>query len=184
MSQTLSVPFADRINKQELLRILRFLFVGGLATLVDLMMTVFLVSFLGCDGLTGFLESVFLSHEGTGSGQPSEIHLFVEEYFEEMVSVISFMTAFGVSFFGHCRVTFRKKKSLSVFIKLITVSLAGLWLRTIIIFAMKSMLRWQGYLPVISAMLIVTVSTYIGSKYWVFRKAGDIDDNRLSNGMK
>ena len=61
MSQTLSVPFADRINKQELLRILRFLFVGGLATLVDLMMTVFLVSFLGCDGLTGFLESVFLS---------------------------------------------------------------------------------------------------------------------------
>ena len=71
-----------------------------------------------------------------------------------------------------------------MFIKLITVSLAGLWLRTIIIFAMKSMLGWQGYLPVISAMLIVTVSTYIGSKYWVFRKAGDIDDNRLSNGMK
>ena len=101
-----------------------------------------------------------------------------------MVSVISFMTAFGVSFFGQSRVTFSKKKSLSLFIMLITVSLAGLWLRTIIIFAMKSMLGWQGYLPVITAMLIVTVSTYIGSKYWVFRKAGDIDDNRLSNGMK
>lgn len=162
------------LKNGEFLRIVRFLIVGGLATLVDLAVTVFMFQVVGTDGLS----SCVLALAGfVGADCSAEaVSDAVCRYFEETVSVISFCVAFSVSFFGHSRVTFRKKGTVDVFMKLITLSVVTLCLRAGIISMMKIWLGLYGYVPVVSAMVIVTVLSYAGSKYWVFRKAADIVD--------
>ena len=160
------------LKNGEFLRIVRFLVVGGLATLVDLAVTVFMFQVVGTEGLSScVLNLAGLMGVDCSAEAVSDT---VGRYFEETVSVISFCVAFSVSFFGHSRVTFRKKGSMDVFMKLITLSVVTLCLRAGIIAMMKSCLGLYGYVPVVSAMVIVTVLSYAGSKYWVFRKAADI----------
>ena len=170
------------LRNGEFLRIVRFLFIGGLATLVDLAVTVLMFQAVGADGLGCFLLSAARFFGGNPSADA--VTAGAERYFGETVSVIAFCTAFGVSFFGHSRVTFRKKGSFDVFVKLIVLSVFNLFLRALIIALMKNYLGLFGYVPVISAMVIVTVISYAGSKYWVFRKAEDIGKTLSLTGLK
>lgn len=160
---------------RELGRIVRFVFVGGLATLVDLAVTAVLISGVGADGLAAAAVWAAGLAGDLSAAAAARIGEFVRAYFEEIVSVTGFLTAFWVSFYGHSRVTFRKKRSLGVLWRLIVLSVFNLWLRAWIIHAIKINLHLYGYVPTVSAMVIVTAISYAGSKYWVFRKEKDLD---------
>lgn len=176
MSLTMSNGgIAAILRSGEFWRIVRFAFIGGLATLVDLAVTVLMFQVVKPEGIGSFLGMLAgfagISYDAAG------LCGSVGTYFEEIVSAVSFSTAFLVSFFGHTRVTFRKKGSASVFIRLMILSVATLFLRALLINLMKNGLGLYGYVPVITAMVIVTASTYAGSKFWVFSKARDIGED-------
>jgi putative flippase GtrA len=153
----------DLLTSSELRRIFRFLIVGGLATAVDLFVTIIFVSFIGRNNYVLALDYINVSW----------ISSLLTTRFEEFVSVVAFCVAFLVSYYGHSSVTFHKKRSFTVLYRLGLMSVFNLVLRIAIIALLKIMFGWQDYLPIVMAMILVTIISYVCSKYWVFRNAQD-----------
>lgn len=153
----------EALKSAELGRIFRFIVVGGLATALDLVVTIILVSLVGRDNFALALETI----------AGSSLAEFFRLRFEETVSVIAFVIAFLVSYYGHSSVTFHKKRSFTVLWRLSSLSVFNLCLRVAIIYVLKLVLGWENYLPIVTAMVLVTVISYIFSKYWVFKGAAD-----------
>ena len=130
-----------QFKAQELLKaggifeVMRFVIVGGLATLVDLAVTVTLVY-------------------GFDLGQS-----------ENLVTTVAFATAFLVSYFGHRFFTFQKNGKASAFLVL---ALSTLALRNIIVWFLTAYVM-RGIVPLIIAMALVTVITYLVSKFGIFK---------------
>ena len=52
-------------------------------------------------------------------------------HFEEIVTVLAFLAAFGVSYYGHTSVTFHAARSLAVLLKMLLVSAGAMLLRAV-----------------------------------------------------
>ena len=167
---------------QELFRIARFILVGGLATLTDLLVSFLLVSVIGARNFAETVSVLGIS--------PALASL----HFEEGVTALAFMTAFAVSYYGHSSVTFHAKRSRTVLLRMFAASLMALALRVALVYGIKELLGWgeQGapvyqletsilnmplslslnasYIPLLASMALVTVLSYFLFKRWVFRK--------------
>ncbi len=180
MSLTSAIKqFSD--EHQELSRIVRFIFVGGLATLVDIIVCALLISLVGADNWQHMIGDAF--------GASSTIGNFLQGRFEEIVSIIAFCVAFSVTYYGQSGITFRKKRSKEVLFKQAVVSIASLILIVLFVAGIKLILGWENniapmmelpifhiefsasYIPLLIAMVLVTAISYVGSKYWVFKNA-------------
>lgn len=115
--------------------LMRFVLVGGLATLVDLIVTFALVY-------------------GADMGER-----------ENLVTTAAFCTAFLVSYFGHRFFTFQKKGSPVAFLAL---ALSTLLLRNVIVWLL-TLYVVRGIIALVLAMAIVTVVTYVVSKFGIFK---------------
>lgn len=153
------------LSKSEIGKMLRFLLVGLAATLVDLFVTFICLTVIGVDNYLAAVSSIF------GDSSLGEV---LKVSFEEVVSVVAFGIAFFVSFFGHSSFSFHKKRNLSVLLRLLTVNVGALLLRVLIIYLIKILLGLNGYVPVVTAMVIVTAISYVLSRFWVFNKAQDL----------
>ena len=126
---------------QELLKaggifeVMRFVIVGGLATAVDLAVTITLVY-------------------GFDLGQS-----------ENLVTTVAFATAFLVSYFGHRFFTFQKNGKASSFLLL---ALSTLTLRNLIVWFLTEYVM-RGIVPLVIAMALVTIITYLVSKFGIFK---------------
>ncbi len=147
------------LTNAEVLRVLRFVLIGGLATLTDLIVTVLLVSVVG--------QAVF---QNMVASLPNYFAWYAN-CFEETVSVLAFGIAFFVSYYGHSNVTFHKKRTWQRFLRLAVLNIGCLLCRIGIIAGLKYVFAWQNYLPILVAMVTVTIISYIFAKLWVF--AGD-----------
>lgn len=115
--------------------LLRFVFIGSLATLTDLCVTLLLF-------------------------------FLVPGIHENVVTTATFCTAFFVSYYGHRYVTFRQSGSM---LRFFLLSGSMLLLRNILVFIFVT--YWmRGLIPIITAMALVTVITYLISKYKVFKQ--------------
>ncbi|MBO8415847.1 MAG: GtrA family protein [Proteobacteria bacterium] len=115
--------------------LLRFVFIGSLATLTDLCVTLLLF-------------------------------FLVPGIHENVVTTAAFCTAFFVSYYGHRYVTFRQSGSM---LRFFLLSGSMLLLRNILVFIFVT--YWmRGLIPIITAMALVTVITYLISKYKVFKQ--------------
>ncbi len=115
--------------------LMRFVLIGGLATLTDLAVTL----------------AIFFTMPG--------LH-------ENVVTSCAFAVAFFVSYFGHRYVTFRRGGSMLRFFML---SGSMLLLRNALVFIMVT--YWMhGLIPIITAMALVTIITYLCSKLLVFTR--------------
>jgi len=161
----------------EFFRIIRFVMVGGLATLTDLAVSFLLVSVAGSAALAGFLAF---------AGIPEAVTL---RHFEEIVTVLAFLAAFGVSYYGHTSVTFHAARSLAVLLKMLLVSAGAMLLRAVSVYVIKQLLGWgesgapvyginagllefsisASYIPLLASMVLVTAVSYFLFRYWVFR---------------
>ena len=121
------------LQGQGIFEILRFVAVGGLATLTDLTVTLL-------------------------------IFFIVPGVHENIVTTCAFAVAFFVSYFGHRYFTFKQQGSIWRFLAL---SGSMLVLRNLLVFIMVT--YWmRGLPPIIIAMALVTIITYLISKYGVF----------------
>lgn len=131
----MSIDKQALVHGGGLFEILRFVLVGGLATLVDLSVTLALV--YGAD---------LAEHEN-------------------IVTTVAFCTAFLVSYFGHRFFTFQKSGSAVAFL---TLALSTLMLRNLIVWALTEYVV-RGIVALIVAMALVTVITYVVSKFGIFK---------------
>ncbi len=145
--------------KSEIKRILRFLVIGGLAAGVDLLVAFLLVYLLGIDVYKEVVCNVL--------HQCSDAAFFYNK-FEEVVSAISFFVGFIVSYYGHALYTFKSGTSYRRLFKLLSLAMFNLVIRTLIISFEKSV-GIDGYLSIVVSLVIVTVVSYVVSKYWVFK---------------
>lgn len=145
--------------KSEIKRILRFLVIGGLAAGVDLLVAFLLVYLLGIDVYKEVVCNVL--------HQCSDASFFYNK-FEEVVSAISFFVGFIVSYYGHALYTFKSGTSYRRLFKLLSLAMFNLVIRTLIISFEKSV-GIDGYLSIVVSLVIVTVVSYVVSKYWVFK---------------
>lgn len=83
---------------------------------------------------------------------------------EYLVTAIAFFVAFWFSFFGHRYITFQKPGSPH---KFLLVALFSLSVRFMLLHGLL-LLGMSGLLPVVVAMLAVTLLTYVLSRIWVF----------------
>ncbi len=167
---------------QELFRIARFILVGGLATLTDLLVSFLLVSVIGVRNFAAAVSALGIS--------PA----LAAQHFEEGVTALAFMLAFAVSYYGHSSVTFHAARSRAVLLRMFAASLMALALRVALVYGIKELLGWgeQGapvyqletavltiplsfslnasYIPLLVSMALVTVLSYFLFKRWVFRK--------------
>lgn len=135
------------LKKGGIFEILRFVIVGGLATLVDLSVTFALV---------------YIANMGTR---------------ENIVTTLAFCIAFFVSYFGHRFFTFHKNGSV---IKFLALALSTLVLRNIIVWLLTTYVM-RGIVPLILAMALVTVITYIVSKFGIFKDHGSNDAHSIGS---
>ena len=130
-----------QFKAQELLKaggifeVMRFVIVGGLATAVDLAVTITLVY-------------------GFDLGQS-----------ENLVTTVAFATAFLVSYFGHRFFTFQKNGKASSFLLL---ALSTLALRNLIVWFLTEYVM-RGIVPLVIAMALVAIITYLVSKFGIFK---------------
>lgn len=133
------MAFHDLITQAKsvggIFEIIRFVFIGGLATLTDLCVTVVL--------------------------------LYATQFHEVVITTLAFCVAFFVSFFGHAKVTF--KRSGNIF-KFLALSVSMLLLRNLIVFLLVTYVM-RGLIPIVFAMAVVTVITFVLSKKFVFNGA-------------
>lgn len=119
----------------RLYELVRFVMVGGAATVTDLAVTLIL------------------------------FFLF-PDMSENAITTCAFFVAFFVSYFGHRYFTFKQHGNILSFFAL---SGSMLVLRNIIVFVLVKV--WtEGLPPIIAAMALVTVITYLVSKFLVFKK--------------
>lgn len=144
----------------EIKRIFRFLIVGFSAALVDLLSAYILVFFLGNENYKEIINFVIVSNS---------FITFLEGKFEEVVSIISFCLGFVFSYYGHSKYTFRTGTSKQSFFKLLLLAFVNLTIRTLIIMFEKKC-GIDGYVSIVISLVVVTVFSYIISKYWVFKK--------------
>ncbi|WP_274968355.1 GtrA family protein [Succinimonas amylolytica] len=161
----------------EFFRIVRFVMVGGLATLTDLAVSFLLVSVAGSEATAGCLSLLGFSEAA------------VVRHFEEFVTVLAFLAAFGVSYYGHTVVTFHAARSSAILLKMLLVSLAAMLLRVVFVYVIKLVWGWgesgvpvyeinyglleisfsASYIPLLTSMVLVTAMSYLLFKHWVFR---------------
>ena len=91
--------------------------------------------------------------------------LYVLHLHENAVTTLAFAVAFVVSYCGHRSFTFHKAGSA---LRFLGVALSMLVLRNLIVALLLSM-GLSGLLPLIIAMALVTVLTYMASKTLVFK---------------
>ncbi len=128
--------YSSVLKSGGVFELLRFAVVGGLATVVDLIVTFALVY-------------------GLDMGQH-----------ENIVTSCAFAIAFFVSYFGHRFFTFHKSGSA---VKFLALALSTLVLRNVIVWLLTDFDIMRGIAPLILAMALVTVITYIVSKFGIFK---------------
>lgn len=153
------------LSKTEFGKMVRFLIIGIAATAVDLLVSFIFLSLIGDNLYSHLVENFWIE---------DHIRIILKQSFEEVVSVVAFCVAFVVSFFGHSSFSFKKKRNLSVLLRLLAVNVSALCLRVLIIYLIKTKCGINGYVPVVSAMVIVTALSYLCSRFWVFNKAQDV----------
>ncbi|WP_286035773.1 GtrA family protein [Succinatimonas hippei] len=85
---------------------------------------------------------------------------------ENAITTCAFCVAFFVSYFGHRYFTFKQHGNI---FKFLLLSCSMLVLRNIIVFVLVRI--WMtGLVPIIVAMALVTVITYLVSKFMVFKQ--------------
>ena len=85
---------------------------------------------------------------------------------ENVITTCAFCIAFFVSYFGHRYFTFKQEGNI---LKFLALSCSMLVLRNIIVFVLVRI--WMpGLTPIVLAMALVTVITYLISKYMVFKQ--------------
>lgn len=85
---------------------------------------------------------------------------------ENVITTCAFCIAFFVSYFGHRYFTFKQEGNI---FKFLALSCSMLVLRNIIVFALVRI--WMpGLTPIVIAMALVTVITYLVSKFMVFKQ--------------
>ena len=88
------------------------------------------------------------------------------EMSENAITTCAFCVAFFVSYFGHRFFTFKQHGNI---LKFLLLSCSMLVLRNIIVFILVRV--WMtGLAPIIIAMALVTVITYLVSKFMVFKQ--------------
>ncbi|MGN0901794.1 MAG: GtrA family protein, partial [Succinivibrio sp.] len=87
------------------------------------------------------------------------------EGMENVVNTIAFLAAFWVSFFGHRYFTFKKKGNP---IKFFVLAVTTLILRNIIVAFMVFVLDVRGMTALFTAIVAVTVITYVIAKFRIF----------------
>lgn len=137
----------DLLKKGGVFEIARFVIVGGMATAVDLFVTVLLVYVMDM-------------------GQS-----------ENIVTTVAFCTALLVSYFGHRFFTFHKKGSI---VKFLGLALSTLALRNCIVLLLTAYVV-RGIVALIAAMAIVTVITYVVSKFGIFKDDGSQDAHSVGS---
>ncbi len=86
---------------------------------------------------------------------------------ENIVTSIAFAIAFFVSYFGHRFFTFHKSGSA---LKFLALALSTLALRNVIVWLLTYFDIMRGIAPLILAMALVTIITYIVSKFGIFKE--------------
>lgn len=85
---------------------------------------------------------------------------------ENIVTSFAFAIAFFVSYFGHRFFTFHKNGSA---IKFLALALSTLILRNVIVWLLTEFDIMRGIAPLILAMALVTIITYVVSKFGIFK---------------
>ena len=85
---------------------------------------------------------------------------------ENIVTSLAFAIAFFVSYFGHRFFTFHKNGSA---LKFLALALSTLVLRNVIVWGLTEFHIMRGIAPLILAMALVTIITYIVSKFGIFK---------------
>jgi putative flippase GtrA len=83
---------------------------------------------------------------------------------------LGYSSAVGVSYFGHARLTFRRPaRDRAQFLRFVAVSLLGLALNQVIVFAVTGLMGWPLWSALIPATLLAPAVTFIVSDLWAFR---------------
>ena len=155
----INLIISNNNSDSEIRRIFRFLLIGGLAAVVDLLVAFALIYGIGNELYSYFICSAFKQC------YPLD---FLYGKFEECVSIVSFFSGFLVSYYGHAKYTFRTRTSKDSFLKLFGIAIINIIIRTFIINIEKNF-NITGYICVVNAIFIVTVISYLASKFWVFK---------------
>ena len=156
----INLKISNNNTDSEIRRIFRFLLLGGFAAIADLLVAFVLIYGIGNEQYGYFVCSIFK--------QCSPLD-FLYSKFEECVSIVSFFSGFLVSYYGHAKYTFRTKTSRASFFKLFGIAIINIVIRTFIINIEKDF-NITGYICVVNAIFIVTVISYVASKFWVFKR--------------
>lgn len=88
---------------------------------------------------------------------------------------IGFLAAFGVSYLGHLRLTFRipaqESNHRMRMIKFFAVALLGFFTGQAVLLALAATGRFPEWLTLLVAVGVVPVTTFVISRFWVFAQA-------------
>lgn len=90
----------------------------------------------------------------------------------EWANALGFVVAFGVSFVGHRRLSFRDTGTSiqTSLLRFVLTALAGFVCNEAVFVLLLRGLDWPALLALISAMLAAAGQTFVLSRYWAFRR--------------
>lgn len=105
------------------------------------------------------------------------VHLFVFEVLRhlirpELANLGGFMVAFGVSFIGHRRLSFKDSKT-SVqqsLIRFLVTAIAGFVTNELCFMVLLHKLDWAAWPALIAALVLAAGQTFVLSRWWAFRR--------------
>ena len=86
-------------------------------------------------------------------------------------NIVAFLTAFGVSYAGHRRFTYRSSAPSSRALpRFFVVAALGLFLNQVIVYLCVDMLGWSYLAALLIVVSTVPAAIYVIGRYWAFRE--------------
>ena len=85
-------------------------------------------------------------------------------------NLLAYLTAVGISFLGHSRLTFRATLSRERFVRFAATSLSALLLSQSLLWLLTTT-AWFGHrINMLAVVCVIPCYTYLLSKFWVYRR--------------
>jgi putative flippase GtrA len=115
-----------------------------------------------CFGLVGVTAT--LVHYLTAIVAVEFAHLSVY-----VANLLGYAAALGVSFFGHSKLTFKRRLSYYVFRRFLLVSLATFLGSELLLVGLEEYLQLSHRIAMVFVVLFVPPTSFILNKFWVYR---------------
>ena len=87
-----------------------------------------------------------------------------------IANLAGYMTAVSVSFFGHGKLTFKKKLDHFVFFRFLIGSLSALALSEVLLWFLSAQLLLNSKISLLIVVIFIPVITFFVNKFWVYKK--------------